>query len=236
MKDTNSGHISKDEHQIVIGIMSCAWQVERNKSVLYTWFPSQTIAYFLIGRPGQPPEIRDNVLLLNCKDNYEDTPQKTIAFLHFCRNFLGYSKIFKCDNDTYLSVDRLLQSDFWKNHDYAGKPCSKDGLDRFYHFGKTTKPLPPYSGPHLGSYAEGGYGYSLSQRAIDAILKFDKTFSSGEIYEDKMVGDILRLSGYELHEVQLGADGQHPAKNNYFISAHPVMPTEMLAIHSQLHS
>lgn len=223
------------QEELLVGILSCAKHFERDKAVRETWLQNiRTRHFFLVGRPGQAAEIKEDILFLDCDDSYEGGPQKILSFLRFCENFLDYRSIFKCDNDTYLCIERLLGASFWKQHHYTGRATSKDNLDRFYHWGKTDKPMPPYLGPHLGGYADGGYGYALSRQAVRAILNFNQRYAVGEVWEDKLIGDMLLLSGIHLEDVELGRPDEAPAPDNLFITAHSISPSHMYEVHRKL--
>ena len=55
---------------------------------------------------------------------------------------------------------------------------------------------------YLGPYMNGANGYILSKKAIETIINYKETnkLLLNELYEDKLVGDILRLNGYEIRK------------------------------------
>lgn len=89
-----------------------------------------------------------DTVCLPCGDFYGDCAEKQLLMIDYCQN---YDYAFFCDDDTYVVVDRLLSCGF-ENHDYMGS-------------GYQTK----------GSYAHGGSGYFLSQKAMRSILAVDRS-------------------------------------------------------------
>lgn len=153
--------------------------------------------------------LRDEIFL-NVTDSYEALPLKTQALLRWAYE-QGYDFVFKCDDDTYCCVDRLLVSGF-EGQLYSGFQKESD-----------------YFGPGL-RYAQGGAGYWLSRQAMAEVLA-DDSVSSGP--EDINVARILRQRGIALfHDLRYRPDMLWPSSSNDFITAHRCTPEEMLKIHT----
>jgi hypothetical protein len=107
---------------------------------------------------------------LHVPDDYDHLPHKVQAM---CRYALaeGYEYLFKCDDDTFVNVDRLLRSGFEK-FDYAGR------------FNSATT-----------GWATGGTGYWLSKRAMRVISEA----GIADWAEDRFVGTVLRRAGIRCH-------------------------------------
>ncbi len=90
----------------------------------------------------------------------------------------GYDYVFKCDDDTYVYVDRLLASGF-EQFDYSGS------MDRHH-----ATPMGWYS------WAQGGAGYWLSRTAMQIIVSEGLHLVRAE---DFAVGQILAAHGIEAH-------------------------------------
>lgn len=103
-------------------------------------FPNVDCKFFY-GTPHDRPALEDEVFL-SCGDSYADLPAKTIEI---CKYALAhdYGYVFKCDDDSLVYVDRILQEVMGSHADYAG---------------------------YLnGRVATGGTGYWLSRRAFGII-------------------------------------------------------------------
>ena len=113
----------------------------------------------------------------------------------------GYDYIFKCDVDTYVDVQRLMNSGF-ENYDYIGKVGGND---------------------ECGYFASGGCGHWLSKKAAHLILDAPVTFWA----EDGWIGSVMRKHGIEVHHDGRYVDApDFPKQDNDIISAHlAITPT-----------
>jgi hypothetical protein len=160
---------------------------------------------------------KEHRAVLPCGDDYYDLRNKMRwLFRWFSANPENsrYTHIFKCDDDTFLHVDRLLELDL-KGYDYVGRAIN-------------------------GGFAAGGAGYILSQYTarIAADLIRPKNIAAymqkgrwGN-NEDEEVGRIMRECGIELYDCRLlhhGNDGR-PAPTNNSISGHHIQPEYMRRI------
>lgn len=142
----------------------------------------------------------NRILTVNCKEVYENLPKKIIKALSWIDNNMdGYSHVYKVDDDF---VDRVL--DFipvdYKEYDYYGNFVVGELIDT-WHQGKCSSNLlngMRYEREFIGRYAGGGYGYMLSENAINILLdNYSKI--EDDLYEDKIVGDILYQNGIMLN-------------------------------------
>jgi len=112
--------------RVLIGVTSCEKFAERRKAQLETWIveawltprflPELEIRFF-VGTEGAGVKDPDPLChYLQCGDRYEDQIAKTEALVEFALKH-GFDFLFKCDDDTYVRVDRLLASGFEK-HDW----------------------------------------------------------------------------------------------------------------------
>ena len=150
--------------------------------------------------------------------------RKTEALVRYALT-RGYDYVFKCDDDTWVHVDRLLDSGF-EEHDYAGS------MDRHYDFA-------------LGrsyEWAQGGAGYWLSRRAMEVVAANGLHRARAE---DFAVGQLLAANGIRPHH-----DGRYrPAvsesdledttswlpspRNSRLITLHKVSPPWMHRLHER---
>ena len=180
----------------------------------------------------QPPTlIGPHALACPCPDDYQSLPQRT---LWFCRWALGeesgqcmvnsgrriprppstvhcppWDYLFKCDDDTYVSIPRLLALDL-ADRDYVGAEW-KAGV----------------------GYGSGGAGYFLSRKAA-AIVAEKLTQASGA--EDLLVGRVLRSASVpfaiEPRLVPFGSRDRRPRRDNALITCH-ACEAAFLAAHEE---
>ncbi len=229
--------------KLIIGILSCEAYATKRRAIRATWLsqplPRGVLALFLVGRPGLQPRIDGDLLYLNCSDTYEGTPYKTCAFIQYCLDHWRFDHLFKCDDDTFVAMDNLLSYDV-SQKDYVGAfTGSRDSFNRTWHFGKCTDPAAevPYNGPWVAPYASGGMGYFLSYAAARVVVA--KASPAKEIYEDKMVGDILHTYGFKASNdpksFQRTHNPDHPGITP-LVAAHPASEQQMYEFHQRLKS
>lgn len=159
------------------------------------------IDHYLVVSGGCPKDRYDqsqNTLHLCCNDHYEGLPEKIYRLFCYLANhpedFGAYTHFLKCDEDTCIlkkfKVPRL------KKWDYAGVVTGEYGrCARDYHQGKCSPQSPWNERLYTGAvvpFCLGGYGYVLSQKACRALATAHPPDLDQEIYEDLMVGKLLR--------------------------------------------
>ncbi len=187
----------------------------------------KTPAFFLLGCPTckHAEQLGPHHLALPCPDDYPSLPQRTRWFCQWALNLpspsgrgaggdgdsplalcgrgaggeglAGWDYLFKCDDDTYVSIPRLLAYDT-AGRDYIGAQW-KPGVN----------------------YASGGAGYFLSRKAA-AIVAEKLTQATGA--EDLLVGQILRTAGIpfsiEPRLVPFASIERRPRRDNDLITLH----------------
>jgi hypothetical protein len=132
--------------KVVIGALSCQRDLSRRIRCRQCWAASNSSVeiLFFIGDPNlQQPELRGDEVWLPCPDGYAELPQKTRGMCNWFLKHSDFEFLFKCDDDTYVCVDRLLAHP--KQHDYIGH--------------------------NLREYASGGAGYFLSRKAAAIVAR-----------------------------------------------------------------
>ena len=123
-------------------------------------FPNVTYKLFYGGNGGREP-LADEVFL-PVGDNYLSLPAKTIAICKYAVEH-NYEMVFKCDDDSLIYVDRILQEALYGLWDYAG---------------------------YLnGRVCTGGTGYWLTKRAFAVIA--EKATATFHFAEDVTVSHFL---------------------------------------------
>ncbi len=100
---------TKEKVRVLVGICSCNTAANRRKACRETWLshPAPGIAYkFFLGRR-EPIEGEDDVVALWVNDDYAHLPAKGLAFYQYALEHYDFDWLFKCDDDTYVALDRL---------------------------------------------------------------------------------------------------------------------------------
>ena len=200
--------------RILIGVLTAEKYLDRREGVIHTWgrdvlaHPAVDLV-FLIGDPTAPmPRREDNILYVPCPDDYDSLPQKT---RWFCLWGLAHSDarwLFKCDDDTYVRIERLLaglDSGQWSQ---AVVGC-KDGNGDHFH---------------------GGAGYVLSRSAAASIAA-RLTDTTG--LEDWKARDAIYAGGMWFdHDERFCFDkSKTPSPFNEQITCHYCSPVRIRLLH-----
>jgi len=207
--------------RILLGAFSGQAMGDRRRLCAETWFPKPTtdvMAMMLLGGENKNGiEERDGVtcLSLPCPDDYHSLTQRTRCFCEWALRFGDWDYLFKCDDDTYVAIDRLIQFDTG-GRDYIGaNPWKHD-----------SRVIP---------YASGGAGYFLSRRAAEIVAR-NLRHSGGA--EDKLVGRILRRHGINVQLddrfVPFGSELLCTRKDNDIITTHKVSEDIWRSCHAAL--
>lgn len=97
--------------KIFLAIVACNKKASRIKILRETWLPTLSqypyIEYkIFVGKPtpGILPLEGDDIVQLDCPDDYDHLPQKMLAiFKHSYENY-NFDYFFKCDDDNYLDL------------------------------------------------------------------------------------------------------------------------------------
>jgi len=200
--------------RILIGALSGGAPplVRRRESCRRTWFTGVggyegSECLFLLGDPAlKCPELRGDELWLPCPDDYRSLPQKTRGFCRWALDSADFDYLFKCDDDTYVCLDRLTQVP--AGLDYCGWNVNGRG------------------------YASGGAGYLLSRRAAGVVA--EKLIEpTGP--EDMLVGRHLRQAGISLvHDTRFypfSRLSRAPQPTNRQITGHHHGSRRILRVH-----
>jgi hypothetical protein len=102
-------YTSLERVPIVVAICSCGKNRERRDAVRQTWLsrPAPGVkCVFFVGR-GAEITGEDDVLVVDADDSYDYLPQKVRAAFASILSTYDCDWIFKCDDDTYVALDRL---------------------------------------------------------------------------------------------------------------------------------
>ena len=148
---------------------------------------------------------------LDLPDTYETLPQKTRGLCLWALTRDDWDYLFKCDDDTYVSIPRFMKYDP-AGRDYIGGYCG--------------------SGGEL--YAHGGAGYFLSRAAARVIADHMTEETGGEDYH---VGRTLRLNGigpnWDNAFVGNGSMARRTRFHNNIITCHTKSASVFYACHAE---
>jgi hypothetical protein len=216
--------------KILATILTCSSTQERADACLATWIKGikSPHEYYFYGDEKQSQKM-DRAW--NCTPDAGEhrtrLPKKTYKMLVKSLDY-EWDFLFKCDDDTFVAFDRLIN--LLKSYD----------SDNTLYIGK--KIVNPFA------YAQGGSGYVLSRSAVQACVNASEIFLTSPISEDRTLGTALKSQGIDLIPVDL-LSTPHPdtAKQNQSvcidaiikdnkITTHYVMPETMKAIYESINT
>lgn len=144
-----------------------------------------------------------DVVHLDAPDDYEGLPQKTLAMVRWVHDHTAFSYLLKIDDDCFLDTEAFFLSLSHLKFDYYGRPLHRvpGQMDRTWHMAKSRSDrgrLELDKSPEPSRYADGGSGYSLSRRAMAALIQVadsaeGQALAQLSFMEDKLVGDLLSM-------------------------------------------
>ena len=209
-------------HKYAIAIKSCHKHAARRQIQLDTWLDHcDDDFFFVLGRsPGLSLGQVDYVtykdaLMCDVSDDFKDIAPKVLGAVQYSLE-QNVTNLVVVDDDTYLCWPRLASSGFQK-FDYLG--FVRDYDDRVYMQGSC---------------------YSLSERAMERIMKNNHCMTSG-IPDDVAVGRCLYGEVPFTHEhrfavgVPYPESTRWPQSSNEIIASHKANRDIMYRIHEAMH-
>lgn len=187
---------------------------ERQQAVRDTWWKHITppvVGKFFMGRTATKEHEAEDVVILDCGDNYLFDLQVKIQGM--CRWALdnGFDVMMKCDDDTFCH------------------PAL------FPYLAETTV---DYGGVIYNSYCcGGGTGYVFSRRSMDIIANASpKLFPEALHWEDRWMGEVLHAAGVEATSIPGFIDEPNLLVTPEFRKTfHPVSPAGMRAMYREFY-
>ena len=149
--------------------------------------------------------LNGDILHLDAPDDYEGLPQKTLAAIRWVHDHTRFAHMVKVDDDCFLNAPLFFETLAYRRYDYYGRRLVRGvgQTDRKWHQGKSSSDRGRFEldrSPEPSIYADGGSGYALSRRAMRAALEAAERPAGQRLIdlsfmEDKMLGDLLALSG-----------------------------------------
>jgi hypothetical protein len=220
--------------KLLIAILACHHRAPHLRAIRETWVPDikDRCEYrFFFGRGSHANPQADEVTL-DCDDAYRGLACKVQEACRWALHH-GFEILFKVDDDTYVRPDRVVMAGFEK-HDWVGRVNA--ATDMY----------------HLHPYTRGGVGYSLSRRAMQALVSAPKPNPDipSEYAEDSWVGKIMLANGIvavnddRLRCAELSGPGRRPrpqgfeawkkdapSQGNNFITTCEFLGSEMYPVH-----
>jgi len=198
--------------KLMIGVLSCKQYAERRIACSETWMSDATKTgvdtFFSIGAPEMFLGRNGDILFCPCQDDYFSLPLKTWFMCRYALT-MGADFLFKCDDDTYVRVERLLAK-LEEGHDYTG-----------FDVGTPQGLLP---------YASGGAGYILSRKAMRWVVSRPYVCRNrADTFEDLYVGNLLRSNMVPFVADNRFSPGKDlfPTPENDVITGHYISPAHM---------
>ena len=198
---------------MLFGILSCQKYEDKRQGIRETWLndiSQSDDAVFIVGGHSKVERIGDT-LLVPAKDDYPSLPEKMYEFWTWAVT-QNHEIILKCDDDTYVRIDRLPSL---KNGPYIGHALlssTKKKQKKLY-------------------YAQGGC-YRIDAKLLPNIIGH---YQPRGVNEDRKFGLAALIAGVRLqHEplIQLGYPGEaSPTPDNLFVTGHHISPAKMREIH-----
>lgn len=200
--------------RILVGICSCIQNREKRQAVRETWLSEnqdQFTTVFFVGESGGVLTDEIDTVVVPSPDDYESLPAKVTSFFRRALQDYEFEWLFKCDDDTYLALDRLSE-------------LAINGYDLVGNEFLTTRQSP-----------SGGAGYLLSRAMVERLAADEQIPKAG--MEDILIGEAaFRHGARPLATSRLCWDSsRYPQKDNNVISSHWCTPARMKAIHCFLH-
>ena len=201
--------------KMLIGVLSCRKYATRREACLATWanvkWRDEVDLVFILGDGRHPEPVRQGSLLLcPCPDDRDNLSRKMRLFCQWAVANYDFEFLFKCDDDTYVHIDRLLKCD--TPGDYVG--CAIPGRPQYTH-------------------PSGGAGYRLSRNAG---LQVATSIARSVSYEDWLVWRVLANAGIQLRsDSRFSYNCEvRPTRGNDQITCHWCSVQAMLEIHESL--
>lgn len=196
----------KKKARILVGICSCNNAGNRRAACRETWLshpqPDVECRFFLGRREPLPAE--PDVVNLWVDDGYNHLPAKGLAFYRWALENYDFEWLFKCDDDTYLSLERLPEI------------CD----ERYDLIGDMSV--------SLRGAPSGGAGYLMSRRLVELFVQHAAEIPPGGA-EDLLFGNLASRLGVPMQASTrlLMYNTPAPHRSNDQVSCHWCSPDRL---------
>ena len=198
-------------NDVLVTVMSCQPYLDTRIPALRDGWLKQLSALgipyiFVVG--GGDNTLRGDTLWLDAPDDYEGLPDKTLALLDWVQGQTTFGALYKVDDDCFVNAPLLFGDLSWREADYLGREIRRlpGQTDRTWHQAKSSSErgrIEIEKSPEPSVYADGGSGYVVSRRAMQAAIAAAQSpdgqaLRAASFLEDKLLGDLLSLRGIPL--------------------------------------
>ncbi len=200
--------------RVLVGICSCNDAAGRRRACRETWLshpvPGIECRFFL-GRRA-PLAHEPDVVSLWVEDDYSHLPAKGLAFYQYALEHYDFDWLFKCDDDTYVVLDRL-ESLCNERYDLVGDMSLANR-----------------------GFPSGGAGYLMSRELVAGIVAHGGRVPAAGA-EDVIFGRLARELGARVHATPRLFLSHVPAPHrlNDQVSAHWCSPGRLYGIEALFH-
>jgi hypothetical protein len=199
--------------KILVGICSARDKKPRRDAVRETWLscPVDGIECVFFVGGGEPLPEEGDVLALDVPDGYDYLPAKVVAFFRHALEVYNFDWLFKCDDDTYLTLDRL--------EDLLASGADLVGNEFVAERGSPS----------------GGAGYLLSRAIVEKLVEDRDLPATG--LEDIIIGEAAIRHGARAEATSrlCWTNERFPQRDNDIITSHWCSPGRLRAVHASLH-
>ena len=193
----------------LIAVKSCHKDLEKgcHDVILQTWGNQISDLRFFVGYPYNGL-FHEKTVDLDVDDDYDHLPQKTRRILQWTFG-RDYDFVFLCDVDTFLIPYKLFQTNF-QNYDYSGRFGSSPAIGTQFDF-KDGRGIKHHK---CHPWASGGFGYFLSRRAAQVVLKTEPTMWAEDMYVGAALGKRIQtgeITAIDLQHFENEASWHYPA-------------------------
>lgn len=204
--------------KILVAILTHAGTQSNADACIRTWLKdiAHPHEYYFYGSKAQSQKMDRT---WNCEPDEGEArfrlPEKTYKMLVESLNH-DWDFLFKCDDDTFVAFDRLIN--LLKNYNFN---------DDLYIGGKIVNPF---------AYAQGGAGYILTRSAVEKCIDSLKYFHNDKLKnkraEDYSVGLALKEQGVNLaHADLLSTPAPKVAKQNQSVCIDAIIKENKITTH-----
>jgi hypothetical protein len=194
--------------RVLIGICSGRGMRERRVAVRDTWLrhvPSPIEGVFFVG--DGPAPVEPDVICLPVPDDYDSLSIKVHAFYRHALDHLAFEYLFKCDDDTYVHLERLTA-------------LARPGVDFVGSREFESK-----------GFASGGAGYLMSRSLIEHFVAEPVVPRCDEdvVFSARVPRERAR---WEISDALHGLGACFPDFTNDMITGHWCPPPQMRRVHA----
>ena len=197
-------------NKILIAVKSCF--VDRDGGfhdpIRKTWgsnLPPNVDLRFFMGNDGKKTlTLQWDEIYVEAPDDYHGLPLKTRAIL--INSLRDYDYIFLCDTDSYVMPPKLIACGF-ENYDYMGVNTWPWGETRAYD--APNRDGVNFHVPKCYGWASGGFGYFLSRKAAELVVKETPQIWAEDMFVGQVLGPLIKKGEIRVGNLRQGEVAYH---------------------------